>query len=124
MTTQCQTPQPTTKTVSVYRATVSICVSSRFSAKLGLHMSLNQLRYFVAVAEEGQVSRAAKKLFVSQPPLSQRLRELEAELGVNLFDRTPRGMKLTVAGSQFLDTARHVLRRLEDGVSAMRAHQR
>ncbi len=82
-------------------------------------MSLTQLRYFVAVAEEGQVSRAAKRLHVSQPPMSQRLKELESELGVSLFERAPRGMRLTQQGAQFLLTARSVLEQLEVGVAAL-----
>ncbi len=82
-------------------------------------MSLTQLRYFVAVAEEGQVSRAARKLHVSQPPMSQRLRELEAELGVTLFDRGAKGMRLTSAGARFLTTAQRVLTELDLGVRAL-----
>jgi DNA-binding transcriptional LysR family regulator len=76
-------------------------------------MSLTQLRYFVAVAEEGTVTRAAARCFVSQPPMSRQLRALEDELCVTLFDRTPKGMVLSKAGARLLDQARRVLALVE-----------
>ncbi|MEU0053330.1 LysR family transcriptional regulator [Streptomyces sp. NPDC006309] len=72
-------------------------------------MDLRGLRYFVTVAEEGNVSRAARRLHMSQPPLSQRIRELETELGCELFVRGPRGMRLTPAGDVLLEEARVLL---------------
>ncbi|MFF9090900.1 LysR family transcriptional regulator [Streptomyces sp. NPDC014991] len=72
-------------------------------------MDLRGLRYFVTVAEEGNVSRAARRLHMSQPPLSQRIRELEAELGCELFLRGPKGMRLTPAGDVLLEEAKVLL---------------
>lgn len=68
-----------------------------------------QLRYFLAVVEHGSVTRAAEVLFVAQPALSQSLRGLESELGVELFRRVPRGMELTDAGVALLGPARQVM---------------
>lgn len=77
-------------------------------------MSLTQLRYFVAVAEEGSVSRAARRCFVSQPPMSRQLRALEDELAVTLFDRRPHGMALSHAGADLLPRARQILSLVDD----------
>jgi len=67
------------------------------------------LRYFVAVADEGSFSRAAAKVRVAQPSLSQQIRKLEAEVGQPLFDRLPRSVVLTEAGRCFIDYARQIL---------------
>jgi DNA-binding transcriptional LysR family regulator len=76
-------------------------------------VDLRRLRYFVAVAEERHFGRAAARLHVTTPPLSQRIRELEQSLGVVLFERTSRHVALTPAGEQLLADAREVLRAVD-----------
>lgn len=80
-------------------------------------MSLQQLRYFVTVAEEEHVTRASVRLCVSQPPLTRQIRALEEELGQPLFDRTGRGIRLTAFGRHFAERARDILAQLDDAVA-------
>jgi DNA-binding transcriptional LysR family regulator len=72
-------------------------------------MDMQRLRYFVAVAEERHITRAAARLGMAQPPLSQQIRILETDLGTRLFDRLPRGVALTPAGDALLEDARALL---------------
>jgi LysR family transcriptional regulator, benzoate and cis,cis-muconate-responsive activator of ben and cat genes len=84
-------------------------------------MELRHLRYFVAVAEAENVSRAALKLHVSQPGISRQIRDLEDEIGFALFERNAKSIKLTSAGKTFLTEARAVLRRADEAVKTARA---
>ena len=84
-------------------------------------MELRHLRYFVAVAEMENVSRAALKLHVSQPALSRQIRDLEDELGFSLLERTAKSVRLTDAGRAFLDNARALLQSADDAVTKARA---
>lgn len=76
-------------------------------------MELHQLRYFVATAEEGSITRAAERMHVSQPALSRQIASLEDELGIRLFDRVKQRIRLTAAGRFFLVRARQILCDLE-----------
>jgi DNA-binding transcriptional LysR family regulator len=84
-------------------------------------MELRHLRYFIAVAEEQNVTRAAARLHVSQPPLTRQIQDLEAELGVALFERTAKTIRLTEAGHVFLREAKAALQRVDAAVTAARA---
>lgn len=83
-------------------------------------MELRHLRYFVAVAEEKNIGRAAARLFMTQPPLTRQIRQLEEELGTDLFTRTARGVELTDAGQTLLPDARNIIQLAEQ--AADRAH--
>lgn len=84
-------------------------------------MSLLELESFVVVAQEEHVGRAAKRLRISQPPLSRRIRQLEEELGVPLFERRARGMQLLPAGEVLLAHATEILSRVDAARASVRA---
>lgn len=85
-------------------------------------MELRHIRYFLAVAEEGNFTRAAATLGIGQPPLSQQIRDLEEEIGAQLFHRVPHGAELTAAGSAFLPEARDAVAAAEKAkLAAQRA---
>jgi len=86
----------------------------------GPSIELRHLRYFVVVSEELHFRRAAERLHIAQPPLSQAIRKLEQELGVVLLERTSRAVSLTPAGRVFFDEAREVLARFDRAVTEAR----
>jgi len=83
-------------------------------------MELRHLRYFIAVAEELNFTRAATRLHIGQPPLSMQIRDLEEEIGVRLFERGPRRVALSTAGERFLLHARRILDGVEEAVAEAR----
>jgi len=80
-------------------------------------MELRHLRYFVAVGEEQHYGRAAQRLRVAQPALSRQIQDLEEEIGFELFDRLPRGVKLSAAGKLFLEDARGILLQVSEAAA-------
>jgi DNA-binding transcriptional LysR family regulator len=83
-------------------------------------MELRHLRYFIAVAEEGHITRAAERLGMQQPPLSRQIKAIEREMDVQLFRRKARGVELTDAGHAFLDDARAMLGHLDHALDKAR----
>jgi hypothetical protein len=88
---------------------VSYHATTKPERLLEIPMELRHIRYFLAVAEERNFTRAAEKLGIGQPPVSQQIRDLEGELGAALFHRVPHGAELTEAGEAFLIEARSIL---------------
>jgi DNA-binding transcriptional LysR family regulator len=88
---------------------------------MSVPVELRHLRYFVAVAEELHFGRAAARLHLAQPPLSQQIRKLEELVGHALFTRTSRAVRLTAAGEALLERARHTLRKVEEDVETTRS---
>ena len=83
-------------------------------------MNIKRLKYFLAVAEQKHFGRAAELIHISQPPLSQQIRLLEKELGIDLFVRTTRHVELTEAGSALFENARKALHDIEAAVAHAR----
>jgi DNA-binding transcriptional LysR family regulator len=84
-------------------------------------MELRHLRYFLAVGEASNFSKAAAQLRVAQPALSRQVRDLEDEIGVELLRRSPRGVRLTAEGRLFLEEVRQLLKRTDESVEKVRA---
>src|SRR5882672_2808531 len=80
-------------------------------------MELRQLRYFVAVGEEQHYGRAAQRLRVAQPALSRQIQNLEEEIGFKLFERLPRGVRISAAGKLLLSDARRILQEVNDATT-------
>jgi len=80
-------------------------------------MELRHLRYFVAVGEEQHYGRAAQRLHVAQPALSRQIQDLEEEVGFQLFERLPRGVKLSAGGKLFLEEARRILQQVNEAAA-------
>src|ERR1041384_3095662 len=80
-------------------------------------MELRHLRYFVAVGEEQHYGRGARRLRVAQPALSRQIQDLEEEIGFKLFDRLPRGVKISAAGKCFMDDARRILHEVNEAAA-------
>lgn len=103
------------KTEDVSIHTLKVCLGIPPSA-----MELRHLRYFQTVAQELNVTRAAEKLHMAQPPLSRQIRQFEEEVGVALFDRVARGLRLTEAGRFLLDQSLQLTQRLEETLEGTR----
>src|ERR1700757_3203647 len=80
-------------------------------------MELRHLRYFVAVGEDQRYGRASRRLGVAQPALSRQIQDLEKEIGYELFDRMPRGVRLNAAGELFLEDARRILQEVGEATA-------
>lgn len=87
-------------------------------------MDLRQIKYFIAVAEDEHFGRASERIHIAQPALSRQIQLLEAELGVTLFDRLPRGVRLSAAGKTFLESCNKILVDLGVAVSETQAVSR
>lgn len=93
-------------------------ISQQFLIALVYGMELRHIRYFLAVAEESNFTRAAARVGIGQPPLSQQIRDLEREVGTPLFHRVPHGAELTEAGEAFLAAVRTITAQVADAIRA------
>jgi DNA-binding transcriptional LysR family regulator len=105
---------------SQYRFDLAGLVSPPSARATASRVSLAQIQYFVAVAEQGHMRRAAEALRIAQPAISRQIRQLEAELGADLFVRTPYGMRLSTPGRLFLEHAQAILATLDNAREAVR----
>ena len=105
---------------------MSACRPATGRLREGAHLQFKpgHLEYFVVVAEEGQIARAARRLGIAQPTLSQAIGQLEAEVGFKLLDRNARGITLTEAGLSFLDRARPAAAAERDALETARSLSR
>ena len=99
-------------------------MSIEYVFDINRQVELRHLRYFVAVAEERHFGRAAERLHIAQPPLSQQIRRFEAELGEPLFYRTTRSVELAPAGEVMLERGREILAAVRRGASRTHAAPR
>lgn len=83
-------------------------------------MDIRQLRYFLEIAREGQITRAAKRLHMEQPPLSRQLKQMEKELGVTLFDRSGKRLELTRAGELLRQKAESLLQQFHESLNEVK----
>lgn len=95
-------------------------VLHHFLQRKGVPLEIRQIRYFVAIYEAGSVTKASSRLHVAQSALSQQLAQLEDELGVQLFTRSPQGMSATAFGQMFYEHSLQILQRLSDAVKSVR----
>lgn len=101
-----------------------LCRDTRSVGSPHVQPDLRLIRYFVAVAEEGNVTRAAERLHMAQPPLSAAVRQLEQQLGVALLDRSSRQVRLTAAGKQLLERGRELLAHADTVIADVQAVER
>lgn len=96
-----------------YYRIINITLKLYYIQKKGIYMTLQQLKYIIEIVNCGSINLAASKLFITQPSLSKSVKELEAELGIEIFVRSNRGISLSTSGAEFLGYARQVVEQAE-----------